>query len=209
MAQGTLVQLVLSLVLTLAFSALLSTQKPYLTSQENRYAQLCNGLVAAVIFFAILLEVDTWNTQMEGLANDPGLKMRLQGYDSDMLAHSLIAVVCCAFMAWAWFLHADVIAAQNEQVLRFNDGTLVFLPKPKDAKSFHLFLAHSRQDGGDQVANIKRELEKHCSTIEIFTDIAAGRKESGLDSVGSLEELVENTNVTLCFLTKTFFTRQW
>ena len=77
MAQGTLVQLVLSFVLTLAFSALLSVKKPYLTLQENRYAELCNGLVAAVIFFAILLEVDTWNTQMEGLANDPGLKMRL------------------------------------------------------------------------------------------------------------------------------------
>ena len=66
--------------------------------------------------------------------------------------------------------------------MRFDDGSLTFVPKPKDTTSYHIFLSHSQQDGGDQTAHIKKELEKHVATLEIFTDVAAGRKENGLDS---------------------------
>ena len=104
----------------------------------------------------------------------------------------------------------DVQLAKLEPVMRYaGDGALVCLRKIHHILGYHIFLSHSQQDGGDQVAHIKKELEKFCSTIEIFTDVAAGRKENGLDAKGSLDTIVAHSDVMLCYLTKTYFTRKW
>merc|ERR1719247_917693 len=143
------------------------------------------------------------------MAGQEGFNMRLQGYSSDTLAYGLICLVISVLCSWAATVVVDMRWAQTEPVMRFPDDSLVWLPKLKHPLSYHAFLSHSQQDGGDQVAHIKKELEKHVSTIEIFTDIAAGRRESGLDAKGSLDTIVAHTNVVLCFLTKTYFTRKW
>ena len=114
----------LSLVFSLAYAQLITRQAPFRTQEDNRYAELCNTCVSSVLGIALLLEIDSYLTQMEGLANDPGLKMRLQGYGGDTLAIALIVLVCAAFAMWAWLVRGDIATAQEEQVIRYDDGTL-------------------------------------------------------------------------------------
>ena len=74
---------------------------------------------------------------------------------------------------------------------------------------YHAFISHSQQDGGDQVAHIKKELEKYVSSINIFTDVAAGRVERALTEKSQLYTAIDRSEVFLVFLSKTFFTRKW
>ena len=158
-----------------------------------------------MLFIAILLETDTMGAQLEGAMSDPGLAFRLQGYDRDALAVALVTLVCVGFAVFGWLVRADIIAAQHDERMRYSDGSLVWFPK---SKNHHAFLSHSKQDAGDQIAHIKKELETHCSTIEIFTDGIAGRKELGLGTKGSFEDIVGSTGLMVCFMSKTYFTQK-
>ena len=204
-APGTVLQLALALGLALAYGLLLAHLEPYLHQHDNLFAGLLNMVTAMVLFFAILLEMDTAYTQLEGATSDPGLAFQLQGYGRDTLAVALVMLVCVVFALFGWLVRADMIAAQSDERMRYSDGSLAWFPK---LKNLHAFFSHSQQDAGDQIAHIKKELEKHCSTIEIFTDVAAGRKEQGLDAKGSLEDIVNSTGLMVCFMSKTYFTRQ-
>ena len=79
---------------------------------------------------------------------------------------------------------------------------------PPDER-YHIFISHSQQDGGDQVGHIKKELEKYVETINIFTDVAAGRVERALSAKTELYTAIERSSVFLVFLSKTYFTRKW
>ena len=208
-AQGTVLQLLLGLAFCVSFFALVIRVQPYRTAQNNRFAHLCNAFMVVFIVCNVLLQVDKTTTQLEGATNDHGLAMRLLGFDTGSLDVLLIVIVVASFAAWAWFVYSDVTNAHQARVARLSDGSLVWLKQSGHPLGRNLFLSHSQQDGGDQVAHIKKELEQLVETIEIFTDVAAGRKETSLDAKGSLDVIIENSDALLCFVTTSYFTRKW
>ena len=94
----------------------------------------------------------------------------------------------------------------NQSELHAADNTLLVLPKLAPDR-YHAFISHSQQDGGDQVAHVKKELEKYVGSINIFTDV--GRVERALTEKSQLYTAIGRSEVFLVFLSKTFFTRKW
>ena len=85
-------------------------------------------------------------------------------------------------------------------------ATIALLGNPNTGKTtlFNAQTGQSQRDGNfpgvtverkegktnlPEKGEVKKEIEKLVATIEIFTDVAAGRNESNLDAKGSLEEL--------------------
>eukprot|EP00937_MAST-01D_sp_MAST-1D-sp2_P004033 g4033.t1 len=129
----------------------------------------------------------------------------------DTLGYFLICVAVGVFTAWSVSLWSDIRVFNARQSFRHKaDGTLLALPRLRPpVELYHVFISHSQQDGGDQVAHIKKELEKYVETMVVFTDIAAGRAEHALAAKSQLSRAIEQSTVFLVFLTKSYFTRKW
>jgi hypothetical protein len=209
-AQGALLQLIISFGLMLWYTLWLHAKKPYLRMRDNSYAMLSSVMLLLFMFVALLLEVDKSLTQMEGMANKPGFKVELQGYDSDFLAWFLVGLVTTVLTSWFAFLCIDIREFNARQSFRHLDNTLLWLPNPNgDDEEYHVFVSHSQGDAGDQAAHVKKELEKFVSTMVIFTDVAAGRVERQLTMKSKLSSAISRSKVFLVFLTKTYLTRKW
>ena len=132
------------------------------------------------------------------------------GYTPDTLGYFLISISIAVLIVWLWSLLHDIRVFNSDDSFRHkNDGTLLVLPKlSPPSELYHAFISHSQQDGGDQVAHIKKELEKFVDTMEIFTDVAAGRHEHALTAKTQLYSAIDSSATFVIFLTKTFFTRK-
>ena len=122
----------------------------------------------------------------------------------------MIFTSIAVLLTWLASLVRDMRAFNACESFRHQrDGTLLVLPKlSPPSELYHAFISHSQQDGGDQVAHIKKELEKYIDTIEIFTDVAAGRHERALTAKTQLFGAIDSSATFVVFLTKTFFTRK-
>jgi hypothetical protein len=119
-------QLAVALVLSVLFLVSVMKLRPYRgTVFANEYAVLVNSLMVAVLFFALLLEVD--RALELGLANNAALKFQLQGYGSGTLAYGLIALVSTAFISWGAFIAYDIEDTRDAKLLA------KYVP-PKDLK---------------------------------------------------------------------------
>jgi hypothetical protein len=115
-AQGSLLQLVLSFLMSAAYLVCVIKMRPYRgTAYANVYAILVNALVVAVLFVSVLLEVDRSLTL--ALSNDPGLKWQLLRWDSDDLGYVLTALVSTAIGSWAVFIAYDFDDTRDAKLL--------------------------------------------------------------------------------------------
>jgi hypothetical protein len=129
-----------------------------------------------------------------------------------MLGYWLVAVSVLMITAAVVALVLDIRRFNKQQSFRMHDsGHLLTMPVLGGKNTvYHAFMSHSQQDGGDQVAQIKKELEKYTTgTIRIFTDVAAGFAERALTKKTDLYGAIDASVVFLVFLTRTYFTRKW
>jgi hypothetical protein len=160
-----------------------------------------------VLFCSLLLKVKT-SFASTGRFSD--------GYSEDALGYFLIVIALAIIVAWTLSLLHDVREFNTRQSFRCRvDGGMLALPKLKmeddgeEGEKHHAFVSHSQQDAGDQVAGLKKELEKFVSTMVIFTDVASGRTERALTEKSALYRAIKQSACVLVFLTKTYFTRKW
>jgi len=66
-------------------------------------------------------------------------------------------------------------------------------------QKYHLFCSHTWSTGQDQVATIKRQLQRMLPGVRVFLDV------DDLNDVSKLETYIQQTNSMLLFLTKSFF----
>jgi len=135
-----------------------------------------------------------------------------EGYSEDALGYFLIIIALVIIAVWALSLLRDIREFNARQSFRHKDGGgLLALPKLDSSvgEVYHIFTSHSQQDAGDQVAHIKKELEKFVSTVIIFTDVASGRLERALTEKSALYSAIKQSSCFLVFLTKSYFTRKW
>eukprot|EP00937_MAST-01D_sp_MAST-1D-sp2_P001199 g1199.t1 len=200
--QGSLVQVAVAMTLVVFYMVVLVTMRPYALPSDNALALLANMALFFTLVVALLLKIKTAfvATGRFGL-----------GYSEESLGYLLVSVAVIVLVAWLWALVADVRRFNAEQSFRFAaNGHLLTMPMLDGVvEEYHAFISHSQQDGGDQVANLKKELEKYISTINIFTDVAAGKQEKALAEKSQLYGAIERSEVFLVFLTRTFFTRKW
>eukprot|EP00937_MAST-01D_sp_MAST-1D-sp2_P003170 g3170.t1 len=200
--QGSLIQLSVALMLVASYTVVLMKAQPYALPSDNALAQLVNAGLFVTLFASLLSKVKAAFVSTGRFA---------LGYTEDDLGYLLILVAVVVIAAWSCALVLDVRNFNTRQSFRFEEnGHLLTMPVlDGTAKLYHAFISHSQQDGGDQVANIKKELEKYIGTINIFTDVAAGQRERALTEKSQLYTAIERSEVFLVFLTKTFFTRKW
>eukprot|EP00937_MAST-01D_sp_MAST-1D-sp2_P003428 g3428.t1 len=199
--QGSLIQVGVALLLAVGYTIVLVKLQPYALPSDNALAQLANAGVFLTLFASLLLKVKTAfvSTGRFGL-----------GYTEDGLGYLLVVVAVIMIVAWLCALALDVHRFNTRQSFRLSNDHLLTMPKLDGVKKvYHAFISHSQQDGGDQVAHIKKELEKYVCTISIFTDIAGGYRERALTRKTELYGAIDASDVFLVFLTKTYFTRKW
>eukprot|EP00937_MAST-01D_sp_MAST-1D-sp2_P002182 g2182.t1 len=200
--QGSLLQTSIAIGLMMLYVPVLIRMRPYALPSDNNMAQLVNVGLLFVLFTALLLKVKTSfvSTGRFGL-----------GYTESTIGYLLILVAVIVVAAWVLTLVDDVWQFNRRQSFRYKcNGCLLTMPKLDGNRHlYHAFISHSQQDGGDQVAHIKKELEKFIDTISIFTDVAAGQHERALTKKSQLYSAIEQSEVFIVFLTKSFFTRKW
>eukprot|EP00937_MAST-01D_sp_MAST-1D-sp2_P000024 g24.t1 len=199
---GSLLQTAVSVGLMMLYIPVLIYAQPYALPSDNHVAQLVNVGLVFVLFSSLLLKVET-SFESTG-------RFEL-GYSEETLGALLIAVAIVVLVVWCFAFVYDVRRFNLRQSFRFkSSGCLLTMPVLDGvSKTYHAFISHSQQDGGDQVANLKKELEKYIGTINIFTDVAAGKQERALTQKSQLYTAIERSEVFLVFLTRTFFTRKW
>eukprot|EP00937_MAST-01D_sp_MAST-1D-sp2_P002392 g2392.t1 len=204
--QGSLIQIGAAATLAMLYVVLLTKAQPYTLPSDNALAQLVGTGTFITLMAAMLLKVKIAfvSTGRFGV-----------GFSEDTLSVALIIVVLVVFVAWSASLVADVRHFAANQSFRY-EGTdeLLTMPDLEKLGKYHVFMSHSQQDGGDQVAHIKKELEEYVGTINIFTDVAAGSskvvgRERALSAKSELYGCIEQSEVFLVFLTKSYFTRKW
>ena len=197
-----MLQTALSMGVMLVYIPALFKLQPYKLPSDNHVAVLDNWALFFVLFAGLLLKVES------SFASTGRFE---PGYSSETLGYFLSALCVVVLAAWCVSLWHDICAFNAKQCFRYkHDNTLVTMPilTPPDER-YHIFISHSQQDGGDQVGHIKKELEKYVETINIFTDVAAGRVERALSAKTELYTAIERSSVFLVFLSKTYFTRKW
>eukprot|EP00937_MAST-01D_sp_MAST-1D-sp2_P001142 g1142.t1 len=199
--QGSLLQVSTAIMLLVLYGIVLAKVWPYALPSDNVLAQASNLALLVALFVSMLLKVKSSfvSTGRYGL-----------GYSEAVLGRFLIAVVVIEIVLYFVALVLDVRYFNTQQSFRLDEnGNLLVMPKLKRPLLYHAFISHSQQDGGDQVAHIKKELEKYVCTISIFTDVAAGCRERALTRKTDLYGAIDASDVFLVFLTKTYFTRKW
>eukprot|EP00937_MAST-01D_sp_MAST-1D-sp2_P007747 g7747.t1 len=199
--QGSLLQTAIAMGLVILYIPVLVKMQPYALPSDNDVAELVNVGLLFVMFSALLLKVKMSFSSVG----------RFQaGYTEDTLGYLLILVAVIVLIAWLVSLVEDVRRFNLSESFRFKaSGVLLTMPVLEPPREmYHAFISHSQQDGGDQVANLKKELEKYIGTINIFTDVAAGKQERALAEKSQLYSAIDRSSVFIVFLTKTFFTRK-
>eukprot|EP00937_MAST-01D_sp_MAST-1D-sp2_P005052 g5052.t1 len=200
--QGSLLQTAIAIGLLMLYIPILIKARPYVLPSDNNVAQLANVGLLFVLFSSMLLKVKTSFESTGRFA---------LGYSEDTIGYLLIVVALVVVLLWSFTLVSDVRRFNRTDTFRFRStGCLLTMPLLDGVTNvYHAFISHSQQDGGDQVAVMKKELEKHIGTINIFTDVAAGQRERALTEKSQLYSAIEQSEVFLVFLTRTFFTRKW
>ena len=201
--QGSLLQTAIAMGLMMIYIPVLIKMQPYKLPSDNGVAVLVNVGLFFVLFSSLLLKVKT-SFASTGRFDE--------GYSEDALGYFLIMIALVIIAVWALSLLHDIRKFNARQSFRHKDGGgLLALPKLDSSvdEVYHVIISHSQQDGGDQVAHIKKELEKFVSTAVIFTDVASGRIERALTAKSALYSAIKQSSCFLVFLTKTYFTRKW
>jgi hypothetical protein len=142
--QGTMLQLVVSLILSVAFLVCVIKMRPYRgTVYANAYAILVNSLVCVVLFVVILIDMDRSLTLV--LSN--GLAFQLQGFGSDDLGFILIALVSLAIGSWVAFIAFDFDDTRDATLLAKYVPPKDLEPGSKDAQLLLLELEAKLESG--------------------------------------------------------------
>jgi len=197
--QGSLLQTAAVIWMVMCYIIVLLRVQPYKLPYDNHMALLTNVDMFIILFASLLIKVDTSFTATGRFVT---------GYDQNSMAIILILVVLGVVIAWVVTLVRDIREFNTGKSFRtLDDGALLVMPRlPRE--HFHVFISHSQQDGGDQVAHIKAELKTYIETISICTDAVAGRAERALPAKSQLHTAIERSSVFLVFLSKTYFTRK-
>eukprot|EP00937_MAST-01D_sp_MAST-1D-sp2_P002202 g2202.t1 len=200
--QGSLFQVVFAMCLAVVYIHVLSKLQPYKRLSDSQVAVLANIALFFVLLSALLMKVLTAFEATGGVD---------LGFTEDTLGYFLIANASVILVVSLVSLRRDVREFNERQSFRHDaTGDLLTMQQlDGDKLAYHVFVSHSQQDGGDQVQNLKKDLEKRVNTISVFTDVAAGRDERGLTKKSDLYGAIEKSGVFLVFLTKTYFTRKW
>eukprot|EP00937_MAST-01D_sp_MAST-1D-sp2_P008078 g8078.t1 len=221
--QGSLFQTAIAMAFVVVYIPVLLRVQPYKLPSDNHVALIVNIALLFVLFTSLLLKVETAFVSIGRFQS---------GYSENTLGYFLICIASVVFVMWCFSLVHDIRVFNTRQSFRHEkNGALLVLPKLKqkqkqaiartgkkekaggerdrqDDSRYHAFMSHSQQDGGDQVAHMKKELEKFVGTIRIFTDIAVGRVEHAHTAKSDLGSAIKQSEVFLVFLTKTYFTRK-
>jgi hypothetical protein len=186
-AQGTVLQLVLSFMLSLAFLICVVKMRPYRgTVYANAYAIMVNALIVAVLFVAILIEMDLSLTL--ALSNDPKLKFQLLGWDSDELGYGLIALVSLAIGSWAGFIAYDFDDTRDAKLLA------KYVP-PKEvhpgsrAAQLQLLELEAKLDRGEYTEPPRATMDKCFAEVRAVLDEAVTNGASDQAQLRAVQQL--------------------
>jgi hypothetical protein len=118
----------------------------------------------------------------------------------DAVAKGLVVALLSVLLIAMLVITEEVTSAVKAATLRHqNSKQALILPQYARPTRYHLFLSHVWSTGQDQVQAIKKELELLVPTIKVFLDV------EDLDNIGGLETKIEESDVTLLFLTDGYF----
>jgi hypothetical protein len=187
-APGSLLQLVVSIVIIVAYIYLVAFFQPYKNKRDNTLALGIYAVIAITLFCGLLLKVKD-GYESTGKYDD--------GFSTTTIAAMLVlSVVFVAATAVVLTIY-DIRRLSREPLLRYvQGGCVVMLPPLAKHQVFDLFLSHAQDLGQDQVATIKGALEKLLPSVKIFLDVEC------LDDLHVLDDLVKGSAAVLLFLTK-------
>eukprot|EP00937_MAST-01D_sp_MAST-1D-sp2_P005255 g5255.t1 len=141
--QGSLLQLAVATALVAMYMVVLVKLQPYALPSDNDLAQLVSAGLAIALFASMLLKVKT------SFASTGRFEL---GYSEESLGYMLVTVTVVVIVAWSSALVLDVRSFNMLQSFRFeSNGHLLMMPVLDGVqKSYHAFISHSQQDGGDQ-----------------------------------------------------------
>jgi hypothetical protein len=198
--RGSLFQIDVAILIAAFYTIAIAKIKPYQLETDNTLAMCTESILFLCFVTGFLLKVEFGFLP---------LGCYELGYTADQVGLVFVGLVSAAVIMTVICTIYDMQTANKEPIMRYKyDHSIVTLPS-KPSGHYHIFISHAQMDGGDQVAVLKGLLEKYCKTVEVFTDVAAGRQEKGLELLLDLDKIVSNVDVMVCFLTKKYWTRYW
>ena len=194
---GTVEQLVIAFVVSLAFMLISSVAAPFRDSSDEHMAKACAFSLVAVFFFSVILKVSVLAEEVDGV-----LTQRLrERFNLDVVAVTgcMLCSVGGALLLGAAMAAGQLSDAAMMPVIRLQENNAAPELALARGHRWHLFLSHIWSTGQDQCATIKRQLCLLLPGVSIFLDV------DDLKDIGALEKYVNQTAVMMIFVSKGYF----
>eukprot|EP00936_MAST-01D_sp_MAST-1D-sp1_P001105 g1105.t1 len=116
--KGTLLQVVVSMLIEIAYLASLVHKRPFIRNGDQKFALMTSLNLLVYMFTALLLEVDALLTQMSHLREGDFSPLAHQGYGRQFLSGVLISLLGIVICGWIVMFRMTYKFAQIESVMR-------------------------------------------------------------------------------------------
>ena len=194
---GQIEQLLIAFLCSLFYLLLISITSPFRSISDDVIAKVCNSGLVAVFFFALVLKIGSLTDVIDIYLTN---QLRtLFTYNVLFVSVGMTAACAVALAITVAFAAQQVIHAAQRPILQFRSTSAPPVLSIQHGMLWHLFLSHIWGSGQDQCATIKRQLSLLLPGVSIFLDI------DDLESIDKLEEYIEQSQVTMIFVSKGYF----